>query len=122
MTIYEKTLAALRDKPRRWLVTGCAGFIGSHIVETLLRNGQRVTGLDNFTTGFPCNLELVRAALGAEDWARFRLLEGTVADLETCREACREVDAISHQARPPHSPTPVRVLTVSGAAGAKANS
>lgn len=98
MTNYEKTLAALREKPRRWLVTGCAGFIGSHIVETLLRNGQHVTGLDNFATGFPGNLDLVRSEIGDEAWARFRFIKGSVAGLETCREACRGVDAISHQA------------------------
>ncbi len=98
MTTYENTLSNLRATPRRWLVTGCAGFIGSHIVETLLRNGQSVAGLDNFATGFPRNLDLVRAGVGDEAWARFRFIEGTVADREACREACREVDAISHQA------------------------
>jgi UDP-N-acetylglucosamine/UDP-N-acetylgalactosamine 4-epimerase len=98
MTTYENTLNSLRAAPRNWLVTGCAGFIGSHILETLLRHGQSVTGLDNFTTGFSNNLELVRRVVGEEAWRRFRFVEGSVADLVTCREAVRGVDAISHQA------------------------
>lgn len=98
MTAYENTLSALRSTPRRWLVTGCAGFIGSHILEALLRLGQTVSGLDNFATGFPENLALVREAVGEEAWARFRLVEGSVADLGACREACAGVDAICHQA------------------------
>jgi UDP-N-acetylglucosamine/UDP-N-acetylgalactosamine 4-epimerase len=98
MTTYENTLNTLRATPRRWLVTGCAGFIGSHILEALLRLGQSVTGLDNFATGFAKNLDLVRAAVGDEAWARFRFIDGTVADAEACREAVVGVDAISHQA------------------------
>ena len=98
MTTYETTLSALRATPRRWLVTGCAGFIGSHILQTLLALGQSAVGLDDFATGFPRNLELVRAAVGEEAWARFRFIEGSVADLAACREACAGVDAVSHQA------------------------
>ena len=48
--------AQLRARPRRWLVTGSAGFIGSHLVEALLRLGQDVVSLDNFTTGYRQNL------------------------------------------------------------------
>ena len=98
MTAYEKTLSALRAAPRRWLVTGCAGFIGSHILETLLRNGQTVTGLDNFATGFPHNIQRVCEAVGEEAWKRFRMVEGSVADLAKCQIACLHVDAICHQA------------------------
>jgi UDP-N-acetylglucosamine 4-epimerase len=89
---------ALRAEPRRWLVTGSAGFIGSHLVETLLGLGQGVVGLDNFATGFRRNLDEVRASVGAEAWAHHRFIEGDVADAEVCRRACDGVDIVLHQA------------------------
>ncbi len=98
MNTYETTLSQLRAEPRRWLVTGCAGFIGSHILQNLLSLGQRVVGLDDFTTGSPRNLDLVRSAVGEDSWARFRFMSGSVADISVCREACAGADAISHQA------------------------
>jgi UDP-N-acetylglucosamine 4-epimerase len=82
----------------RWLVTGAAGFIGSHLVETLLRRGQQVVGLDNFSTGFRHNLDDVRALVGEEAWQWHRFVEGDIADLSTCREACTGVDIVLHQA------------------------
>jgi len=98
--------ALLAGAPRRWLVTGAAGFIGSNLVETLLRAGQRVVGLDNFATGFRRNLEEVREAVGEDAWARFRFVEGDVSDLAACRDALAvapgggagAVDAVLHQA------------------------
>lgn len=81
-----------------WLVTGCAGFIGSNLLEALLRQGQTVIGLDNFATGFQHNLDQVRDAVGGEAWARFRFIEGDIRDLETCRRACEGVDRVLHQA------------------------
>jgi UDP-N-acetylglucosamine 4-epimerase len=83
---------------RRWLVTGSAGFIGSHLVETLLGLGQEVVSLDNFATGFRTNLEEVRRAVGEDAWRRHRFLEGDIVDRATCREACRGVDIVLHQA------------------------
>src|SRR5205085_12298236 len=65
MTAYNQLQARLPLTPRRWLVTGAAGFIGSHLVETLLRLDQQVTGLDNFSTGSTDNLRAVRDAVGA---------------------------------------------------------
>jgi UDP-N-acetylglucosamine 4-epimerase len=81
-----------------WLVTGAAGFIGSNLVEALLARGQRVVGLDNFSTGHRHNLELVRDAVGARDWRRFRLIEGDIRLLATCREGCAGVDHVLHEA------------------------
>jgi UDP-N-acetylglucosamine 4-epimerase len=98
MSAYSATLERLRTRPRKWLVTGCAGFIGSHLVETLLKTGQTVVGLDNFSTGFPQNLDASIAAAGGDAQNRFQLLHGTVADLTTCRAACTGVDAVLHEA------------------------
>jgi UDP-N-acetylglucosamine 4-epimerase len=79
-----------------WLVTGAAGFIGSNIVETLLRNGQRVVGLDNFATGHQRNLEEVARLVPTDD--RFRMIEGDIRDRACCDEAVRGVDLVIHQA------------------------
>ena len=89
---------AIAMQQRAWLVTGAAGFIGSNLVEALLRLGQRVVGLDNFSTGFRHNLEQVRAAVGAGAWSRFALIEGDIRDLAACREACAGADYVLHQA------------------------
>lgn len=98
MSAYAETLERFRARPRKWLVTGCAGFIGSHLVETLLKHGQRVIGLDNFETGFPRNLEAAIEGGGHGAKERFEFLEGNVADLVACRAACAGVDAILHEA------------------------
>src|SRR5690625_4805360 len=84
--------------PQRWLITGVAGFIGSNLLETLLRQNQEVIGLDNFATGHRHNLEEVRQEVSAEQWARFHFIEGDITDLDTCRQACQNVDFILHQA------------------------
>lgn len=88
----------LAARPRTWLVTGSAGFIGSHLVETLLRLDQTVVGLDNFATGHRRNLEEVGELVGAACWARHRFIEADIRDLVACREACRGVDVVLHQA------------------------
>jgi len=81
-----------------WLVTGCAGFIGSNLIESLLERGQKVVGLDNFSTGFWHNLDQVQSAVGPEAWKRFRFIEGDIRSLDTCREACKGVDYVLHEA------------------------
>ncbi len=83
---------------RHWLVTGSAGFIGSHLVETLLRLGQRVTSLDNFSTGHQHNLDEVRALVGEQAWQNHRFIEGDIVDLPTCAQACDGVDIVLHEA------------------------
>lgn len=98
MPSYPLTLEELRAEPRRWLITGVAGFIGSHLLEALLRLDQRVAGLDNFSTGGPHNLDAVRGNVSEEQWARFTFHEGSVADIGVCREASNGADFVLHQA------------------------
>jgi UDP-N-acetylglucosamine 4-epimerase len=88
----------LRQQPRTWLVTGVAGFIGSHLLETLLGLGQRVVGLDNFATGHRHNLDEVQALVGDEAWRRFRFIEGDIRNLADCQAACDGVELVLHQA------------------------
>ena len=94
MTAYEQALAGLTTAPKRWLVTGAAGFIGTNLVETLLTLGQTVAGLDNFTTGKRANLKAAGSALNE----CFSFIEGDIRSLDTCRAACRGVDYVLHQA------------------------
>ena len=81
-----------------WLVTGSAGFIGSHLVEALLGLGQRVIGLDDFSTGYRENLHQVERAVGSDAWRRHRFIEGSIVHADICGEACRGVDIVLHQA------------------------
>jgi UDP-N-acetylglucosamine/UDP-N-acetylgalactosamine 4-epimerase len=88
----------LATAPQSWLVTGAGGFIGSHLVEALLKLGQSVTGLDNFATGKRPNLEDVRNQVTPEQWSRFTFIEGDIAELEICRSACAGAMRVLHQA------------------------
>ncbi|MEO8739669.1 MAG: SDR family oxidoreductase [Casimicrobiaceae bacterium] len=90
--------ARLGSERRRWLVTGSAGFIGSHLVEALLRLGQHVVSLDNFSTGHRRNLEEVRRAVGEQTWQRHTFHEADIVDLAACRRACTDVDIVLHEA------------------------
>lgn len=83
---------------KTWLITGCAGFIGSNLLETLLKLDQKVVGLDNFATGYPHNLDEVRAAVTPEQWSRFRFIAGDIRDPATCKKAVSGVDYVLHQA------------------------
>ena len=98
MTRFDDARRELREAPRAWLVTGAAGFIGSALVEELLRLGQRVVGLDNYSTGHRHNLDDVREVVGADAAARFEMIEGDICDLELCKRAARGVDVVLHQA------------------------
>ncbi|MDR0827085.1 MAG: SDR family oxidoreductase [Desulfovibrio sp.] len=97
MSAYRDLLDRLRAVPKKWLVTGAAGFIGSNLVETLLQNGQTVTGLDNFSTGYQKNIDMALAAAGAGA-KNFSFTRGDIRDLDTCRALCAGVDYVLHQA------------------------
>ncbi|EIM31305.1 nucleoside-diphosphate-sugar epimerase [Leptothrix ochracea L12] len=88
----------IQTQPRTWLVTGVAGFIGSHLLEALLKLNQTVVGLDNFATGHQRNLDEVQSLVSPEQWARLRFIRGDIRDLDTCRQACTGVDLVLHQA------------------------
>lgn len=90
--------AELQVRPLRWLVTGSAGFIGSHLVEALLRLGQTVTSLDNFATGHRRNLDQIRDAVGEVPWRRHRFHEIDIVDARQCEVVCRDIDIVLHQA------------------------
>lgn len=98
ISAYNRLLERLPTAPRTWLVTGAAGFIGSHLIETLLSLDQTVVGLDNFATGHRHNLHAVQAALQPSQWARFKFIEGDIRDTATCATACEGVQIVLHQA------------------------
>lgn len=95
---YEQVKDQLLQSPKVWLITGVAGFIGSNLLETLLRLNQRVVGLDNFATGYQKNLDEVQSLVTPEQWQNFRFIEGDIRDFDTCTKACTEVDYVLHQA------------------------
>lgn len=98
MTRYEQLCQALPLAPKTWLVTGVAGFIGSNLLETLLKLDQRVVGLDNFATGHQRNLDEVQSLVSPEQWACFRFIKGDIRELADCQQACDGVDYVLHQA------------------------
>ncbi|EZH79436.1 Vi polysaccharide biosynthesis protein VipB/TviC [Ectopseudomonas composti] len=98
MTPFDILLRNLPENPKIWLITGVAGFIGSNLLETLLKLGQQVIGLDNFATGHRRNLDEVQRLVGEEQWQRFVFIEGDIRNLSVCQEACKGVDYVLHQA------------------------
>jgi UDP-N-acetylglucosamine 4-epimerase len=95
---YETAQQRIRSQRRTWLVTGAAGFIGSHLAENLLRLDQQVVGLDNFATGKRENLQHIRAAVGQTLSKNFRFIEGDIRSVDACKRACMGVDIVLHQA------------------------
>lgn len=98
MLPYEKYQDELCKSPRTWLITGVAGFIGSHLLERLLSLNQKVVGLDNFSTGFQHNLDEVKALVSFSQWQNFSFIEGDICDLSTCAKAVENVEFVLHQA------------------------
>jgi UDP-N-acetylglucosamine 4-epimerase len=98
MTQYDEVRARLKAEPVRFLVTGAAGFIGSHLTATLLRLGQQVVGLDNFATGSRANLSETLGSVSTEERSRFRFVEGDIRDASACAAAVQGATFVLHQA------------------------
>lgn len=98
MDSYKALIEALPYEPRIWLITGVAGFIGSNLLEHLLKLDQRVVGLDNFATGHQSNLDEVQFLMSPEQWSQFTFIEGDICNQEDCARACEDVDYVLHQA------------------------
>jgi UDP-N-acetylglucosamine 4-epimerase len=98
MSAYQECQKELIAQPKTWLVTGVAGFIGSNLLEALLRLNQRVVGLDNFSTGYQHNLDEVQSLVSAEQWSRFNFINGDIRNLGDCQKACAGVDYVLHEA------------------------
>ncbi|MDR2488418.1 MAG: NAD-dependent epimerase/dehydratase family protein [Desulfovibrio sp.] len=98
MSAYADLLDNLKSSQKNWLVTGAAGFIGSHLVETLLMAGQKVSGLDNLSTGYLKNLDMVKARVGDAAWRQFTFVKGDIRNLATCRELCSGMSYVLHEA------------------------
>ena len=98
MSAYANILQDLQKTPRTWVITGVAGFIGSNLLEQLLRHGQKVVGLDNFLTGYQKNLDMVRDLVGAEAWKGFSFVQGDIRDLDACHKVCQGADHVLHEA------------------------
>ena len=98
MSQYQTVCTQLKQAPKRWLVTGVAGFIGSNLLETLLKLDQKVVGLDNFATGHQYNLDEVQTLVSPAQWNNFSFIEGDIRNFEDCQKACMDVDYVLHQA------------------------
>ena len=98
MPNYQAVQASLQARPRRWLITGVAGFIGSNLLEALLKLDQQVVGLDNFATGYARNMDEVRQIVGPERSRNFTFIEGDIRRIADCRGACAGVDCVLHHA------------------------
>jgi len=98
MTAYTQLQTRLQSETYTWLITGVAGFIGSNLLETLLKLNQRVVGLDNFATGHQRNLDEVQTLVRPEQWGNFNFINGDICNLIECQEAVTGVDYVLHQA------------------------
>ena len=98
MTKYQEAQQHLKNHQHHWLITGVAGFIGSNLLEALLKLDQKVTGLDNFSTGYRHNLGQVKELVSSAAWRNFNLVEGDIRRLEDCTNACKDVDYVLHHA------------------------
>ncbi len=102
MSRYQEVKKQLKTTPKTWLITGCAGFIGSNLLETLLLLDQNVVGLDNFATGHQHNLDEVKEQVSTAQWQNFNFIEGDIRNIDDCKKAVgtekNSVDYILHQA------------------------
>ena len=119
MTRYEQVQTELRQHPKTWVVTGVAGFIGSHLLETLLKLNQRVVGLDNFATGYQRNLAEVKTLVTSEQWVNFHFIQGDIRKLADCQAAMTWHPPLGdqHRGRSPENAIPVNHVLHQAALG-----
>lgn len=98
MNQYQTVCEQLQQAQKTWLITGVAGFIGSNLLETLLKLDQKVVGLDNFATGYQHNLDEVKGCVSEAQWSNFNFIEGDIRQFADCQTACNGVDYVLHQA------------------------
>jgi len=98
MSKFNYLIETFKSKQNVWLITGIAGFIGSNLAEFLLQHNQKVIGLDNFSTGYQKNLDMVEKSVGEENYRNLTFIEGDISDYRTCEQACIGVDIVLHQA------------------------
>lgn len=98
MIEFTECRESLRREQKTWLITGCAGFIGSNLMEFLLNHNQKVVGLDNLSTGYMKNIDDVLRTVGKEMALNFSFIKGDISDVNTCQKACQNIDIILHQA------------------------
>ena len=116
MTPYEQLLSQLPQAPKTWLITGVAGFIGSNLLEALLKLDQRVVGLDNFATGHQRNLDEVKTLVTPAQWQNFNFIQGDIRNLEDCQAAMTWPGLCGAGFNPPMS-TPVDYVLHQAALG-----
>mgnify|MGYP000386127781 CR=1 FL=1 len=97
-TAYDQLQQKLSGNTETWVITGVAGFIGSNLLETLLKLNQRVIGLDNFATGHAHNLDQVKALVSPAQWSNFKFVDGDIRNLDDCRKICDGAAYVLHQA------------------------
>jgi UDP-N-acetylglucosamine 4-epimerase len=120
MSRYNEIKTELLAEPKKWLVTGVAGFIGSNLLETLLKLNQKVVGLDNFATGHQHNLDEVKTEASEEQFSKFTFIEGDIRSLDDCKKAVKGVDYVLHQAalgsvpRSINDPSTTNAVNISG--------
>lgn len=98
LSAYDYFLQGLKNEQHTWLITGVAGFIGSNLLEALLKLDQKVVGLDNFSTGFQKNLDEVKTLVSKSQWDDFKFIKGDIRNIEDCQLSCDSVDFVLHQA------------------------
>ena len=95
---FSKIILDIKKKPRTWLITGVAGFVGSNLLEYLLNINQKVIGIDNFITGYKFNLENVKSSVILKNWKNFKFIKGDICNLKDCEKVLYKVDHVLHQA------------------------
>ncbi len=95
---YSEVKKNLLQKPQTWLITGVAGFIGGHLLKTLLELHQHVVGLDNFATSTPDHLKRTLAQIPPALQANFKFIEGDILSASLCQDLMNQVDIVLHQA------------------------